>query len=219
MRFASSTSWAAVSRSTLPTSLRKSCSASVETSCASTSSGDVVFLLLGGDDLDLQLVERLVEVVDLAGVEVELVERERDLVRGQRAGLAARLEQVPRLLGFEHRRSRSLRLDHSSRTAHASTPPVKAGQASRSRVPRQPPQKAAVFQKERTDAMGRSAHLSLRRVPTSRKPCAESAAPRYPSVVFGPAARASRSSCFALSTLPSQSRQSPRWKRTLWFFG
>ena len=35
------------------------------------------------DDLDLLLVERVVERVDLGGVEVELVEGERDLVRGE----------------------------------------------------------------------------------------------------------------------------------------
>ena len=37
------------------------------------------------DDIDLHLFECAVEIVDLAGVEVELIERERDLVLGHRA--------------------------------------------------------------------------------------------------------------------------------------
>jgi len=38
-------------------------------------------LHLGGDDRDLRLVERSVELVKLARLEIELVEREGDLVR------------------------------------------------------------------------------------------------------------------------------------------
>ena len=44
----------------------------------------------------------MVEVVELAGVEVELVERERDLLGGERsAGGLRSLEQVPRLVGLQ----------------------------------------------------------------------------------------------------------------------
>ena len=45
------------------------------------------------DDLDLLLLERLVEVLELAGLQVELVEGEGDLVGGQGPTLARRLEQ------------------------------------------------------------------------------------------------------------------------------
>jgi hypothetical protein len=40
----------------------------------------------------VQLVERLVEVIQLGRVELEVVERERDLLRAERACLASRLE-------------------------------------------------------------------------------------------------------------------------------
>src|SRR6266545_4730105 len=43
----------------------------------------LVFLVRAGDDLDLELFERVVEVVDLSRLEIELVERERDLVGAQ----------------------------------------------------------------------------------------------------------------------------------------
>src|SRR5439155_21914036 len=81
------------------------------------------FLLLDGDHLDLQLVERLVEVVDLTRVEVELVECERDLVRGQRSRFASGLEQVPGLLGLKYR---YVSPGDRRRSAHCATPPVKA---------------------------------------------------------------------------------------------
>jgi hypothetical protein len=51
-----------------------------------------------GDDLDLGLLERDVELVELSRVQVELVERERDLLRRQRAVLLARSEQRPRFI-------------------------------------------------------------------------------------------------------------------------
>ena len=82
-------------------SLRNSCSESVETSRATGASSGLLFGL-DGDDLDLQLLERVVEVVDLARVEVELVERERDLVRSHRSGLLGALEQPLGLVGFEN---------------------------------------------------------------------------------------------------------------------
>jgi hypothetical protein len=53
------------------------------------------------DDRDLGLVERSVELVQLARLELELVERERDLVRVQPPGLGAGLEQALGLVGRE----------------------------------------------------------------------------------------------------------------------
>ena len=47
-------------------------------------------LLLGVDDRDLRLVERGVELVELARLEIELVERERDLVGVESPGLRSR---------------------------------------------------------------------------------------------------------------------------------
>ena len=58
--------------------------------------------LLRVDDLDLRLVERRVELVHLAGVEVELVERERDLLRVEPARAAPGLEEGARFVRFEH---------------------------------------------------------------------------------------------------------------------
>ena len=52
-------------------------------------------------DFDLELVEGVVELVQLLGVELELVERGRDVLGSQRAGGAAGLEQNLRLLGGE----------------------------------------------------------------------------------------------------------------------
>src|SRR5207244_10365878 len=54
--------------------------------------GLLLFLRFRGDDLDLQLFERVVEVVHLSGLEVELVEREGDLVRAQVPVLASGLQ-------------------------------------------------------------------------------------------------------------------------------
>ena len=71
-------------------SLRKSCSESVETSRGCL---DRPLLLLGGDDLDLELLESVVEVVDLGRLEVELVERDRDLVGCEVSALAPGFEQ------------------------------------------------------------------------------------------------------------------------------
>ncbi len=66
-------------------SLRKSCSESVEISRASAFETSLARLHFVGraHDLDLHLFERVVEVVELRRVEVELVERERDLLRAE----------------------------------------------------------------------------------------------------------------------------------------
>ena len=59
-------------------------------------------------DLDLLLLERLVQLVELPGLEVVVVERERDLLCGHRAVLATRLDQRARLVGRQGRRRRAL---------------------------------------------------------------------------------------------------------------
>ena len=66
-------------------SLRKSWSASVETSRGCLHR---LLLFLGGDDLDLELLESVVEVVDLSRLEIELVESDGDLVGTQTPVLA-----------------------------------------------------------------------------------------------------------------------------------
>ena len=103
MRFASSTSCAAVSSSTRPMSLRNSCSESVDVSIArvGTAGASSRSAAAAGHDLDLLLLERLVQLVELPGLEVEVVERERDLLRGHRAVLATRLDQRARLVRVE----------------------------------------------------------------------------------------------------------------------
>ncbi len=58
-------------------------------------------LFLGVDDRNLRLVERGVELVELTRLEVELVEREGDLVGLQAAGLESGLEQALSLVGRE----------------------------------------------------------------------------------------------------------------------
>ena len=80
-------------------SLRKSWSESVETSRgASTGS---LLLFLGGDDLDLELFERVVEVVDLRRLEIELVERDGDLVGAQAPVLTRGIQQRLRVIRLE----------------------------------------------------------------------------------------------------------------------
>ena len=54
-----------------------------------------------GNDLDLHLLERLVELVHLPRVELELVERERDVVLRDRTGGLGRLQKIPGFLGLE----------------------------------------------------------------------------------------------------------------------
>ena len=58
--------------------------------------------LVGDDDLDLLLVERVVERVDLGGIEIELVERERQLVGVETPLRAARLEERPPFVGLKN---------------------------------------------------------------------------------------------------------------------
>ena len=82
-------------------SFRKSWSASVEISRdlgarASTSLGSLVH------DLDVQLLERRVELVQLAGLEIELAERQRDLVVREEAGFLPLPDERFRLFVLEH---------------------------------------------------------------------------------------------------------------------
>jgi hypothetical protein len=58
-------------------------------------------LLVGMDDRDLRLVERGVEVVELRGLELELVERQRELVGVDLARAVAALEQPLALVARE----------------------------------------------------------------------------------------------------------------------
>src|SRR5581483_411235 len=99
--------------------------------------GGLVLFLRGPDDLDLEIVEGLVEVVDLAGVEVELVEGERDLVGGERSCLLAGLQERAGLVGLEYRHAGLD--DRSLVTTHRSHPSRQGRQASRPLVFRQTP--------------------------------------------------------------------------------
>ena len=101
MRFASSTSCAAVSSGTLPMSLRKSWSASVEISRASGSRTTTSRPLVGlVDDLDVELLERRVELVQLDRLEL-VAERERDLLVREEARLLALAHERPGVLMVE----------------------------------------------------------------------------------------------------------------------
>ena len=60
--------------------------------------------LLAADDVHLRLFERRVELVQLRRIEVELVEREGDLLGVELAGALARLEQRPHLEQVEDAR-------------------------------------------------------------------------------------------------------------------
>jgi len=51
-----------------------------------------LLLVSSGHDLDMELLERVVEVVDLCRLEVELVERDGDRVGAQVPGFASRLQ-------------------------------------------------------------------------------------------------------------------------------
>src|SRR5262245_7778505 len=74
---------------------------------------EVELLLLGFllalHNLDVQLFEQAVELVDLTGVERQLVESERDLLGGQLSGLAPALDELPDLLDLQdaYRRTRT----------------------------------------------------------------------------------------------------------------
>ena len=133
IRFASSTSWAAVRSRRLPMSLRKSWSASVDICCVDSSSSGAA-----GDDLDVQLVERPVEVIDLGRLEVELVESECDFVGTDAARGLYGVEQGANVLVREDVRDR--------RVLSPCVPPASDAAMCLTRAP---------------GAMGRSAQLCL----------------------------------------------------------
>jgi hypothetical protein len=54
-------------------------------------------LVVFGDELDMELLDHAVELVDLAGVQLKLVESQRHLCGVQLAGLTAALQELPRL--------------------------------------------------------------------------------------------------------------------------
>ena len=85
-------------------SLRKSWSASVEISRTLSVEPHLLRVHLRRlrvDDLDLQLLERPVEVLDLSRLELELVERECDFLCAHPPGGLCRLQQVPCFLRLE----------------------------------------------------------------------------------------------------------------------
>ena len=100
MRFASSTSCAAVSSLMRPISRRNSASESIEVSRSSISSESSRRRVV--DQLDVRVLERAQDLVDLRRLEVELVERGRDLVVGDEAGGDAPLDQHAGLVEHEH---------------------------------------------------------------------------------------------------------------------
>ena len=126
IRFASSTSCAAVSNGTLPMSLRKSCSVSVEISGFPSShdrcSSAWLLGLPPARHLD-SLVQRVVERVELCCIEIELVERKRHLVGVEPSLRPACLEQGSPLLGLEHA-IRSAALPPGSPALERSGPPL-----------------------------------------------------------------------------------------------
>ena len=83
-------------------SLRKSWSASVVISPWAAGASGSPSALVGLHDLDLRLVERRVELVQLTGVEAQLVERDRNLVGIEPSGLLTALEQALRFIRLEH---------------------------------------------------------------------------------------------------------------------
>jgi hypothetical protein len=87
----------------------------------------LLFLVLAGDDLDVKLLQRVVEVVDLRRLEIELVECDGDLVCTELTVLLTELEERLRVLGLEQRGDAGdLRCDRCLGCAH-SVPPSWTG--------------------------------------------------------------------------------------------
>jgi hypothetical protein len=70
--------------------------------------GRLLLLGLGLDDLDVEIFERLVELVDLRRVEVELVECENDLLLRHEAGLLALADERFGSVVVQRQASRSI---------------------------------------------------------------------------------------------------------------
>ena len=98
MRLESSTSSAAVRSGWRPISRRKSCSASVVVSSTSVPGSGGRRLLLPVDDLDPALLELLVQRLDVAGLEVEQLERLAQLDRLDDTGRVGALQQRLKLV-------------------------------------------------------------------------------------------------------------------------
>ena len=154
------------------------------------------------DDLDLLLVERGVERVELAGVEVELVERERELVRvepparatGSRAGPAPR---------------------RSERTVSGAVvlAPLRIAGAGRSGPPPFVACADTVATSRRRSVKDRAARSVETPAAVSR--LVEVAARLAGERRAGLDARRARELRFASLTSPDQSSSRPRWKRTV----
>ena len=131
-------------------SLRKSCSASVETSRASASG----LLLDRLDDLDVQFLEPAVQLVDLRRLELELVDRDGELVGSQ----------LPRLLGARDQRLEDAlgrswcRLPRNARLLHRFPSRIRLALTSVD-----PFGHGASFQRTLSTAIGRPAYLAVRR--------------------------------------------------------
>ena len=78
-------------------------------------------------DLDLELFERVVEVVDLGRLEIELVERDRDLVGAELAVLAARVSRSAFASSVSSRSDDALRCGAASSVALTPFPPRGTG--------------------------------------------------------------------------------------------
>jgi hypothetical protein len=59
----------------------------------------LLLLVVLADDVDLHLLERAVEVVHRSRIDLQLAQRDRDLVRAQRAGTLRRLQEALGLIG------------------------------------------------------------------------------------------------------------------------
>ena len=98
IRLESSTSSAAVRSGCRPISRRKSCSASVVVSSASVPGSGAAGSFCAVDDLDPALLELLVQRLDVAGVEIEQLERLAQLDGLDDAGRVGALQQRLKLL-------------------------------------------------------------------------------------------------------------------------
>src|SRR5438270_306858 len=150
---------------------------------------------------DVQLFERAVEVVQLAGVEVELVQCKRDLLRAQRAaGCLRGLEEVTCLTRVQNVRDLA-NLPHFLRAHWA---PCLGD--------------AALCLPHRTRAMGRSAHHFRCLDPLPAR-ASRSAVAWRAYTEPGSVETASRSCALPFATCLVHRRSTPRWRRTTEAFG
>ena len=153
---------------------------------------------LGVDDRDLCLFEREVEVVELRGLQLELVERERELVRVDLAGAIAALEQPLALVARE---------DLLDRRSSGSALRFFSGQTAP--LPRRPSHgsyRCGGRQKQRSRAR-RADRLEVASG-LARQRRARLRSRSEPELALG-----------ALRSRPVQRSRTPRWKRTVGSFG